>query len=160
MKILVTGGAGYIGSILVPCYCKKDMLSSSLTISCTVRPPSWTVVIIQTWKSSGEMCATKTCSGSNCDCGCDLAIGLPDGGPLCDRDPVGAQQINHDAVRFLAGQKSREQRLIFPCTNSGYGVGQDGIYCDESTPMRPISLYGKLKVELDRYLLDRGDCIT
>ena len=49
---------------------------------------------------------------------------------------------------------------MFPCTNSGYGVGQEGIYCDESTPMRPISLYGKLKVELDRYLLDRGDCIT
>ena len=70
------------------------------------------------------------------------------------------QQINHDTVRFLAEQKSREQLLIFPCTNSGYGVGQDGIYCDETTPMRPISLYGKLKVELDRYLLDRGDCIT
>jgi nucleoside-diphosphate-sugar epimerase len=89
-----------------------------------------------------------------------LPLACLTGAPLCDRDPVGAQHINYKAVRFLAEHKSREQLLIFPCTNSGYGVGQQGIYCDETTVMRPISLYGKLKVELDSYLLDRGDCIT
>ena len=72
----------------------------------------------------------------------------------CRRKGIGS------AVRFLAENKSFDQRLIFPCTNSGYGVGQKGIYCDENTPMQPVSLYGRLKVELERYLLDRGDCIT
>ena len=46
--------------------------------------------------------------------------------------------------------------MIFPCTNSGYGVGEEGVFCDENTPMRPVSLYGKLKVEIDKYLLDLG----
>ena len=89
-----------------------------------------------------------------------LPLACLTGAPLCDRDQIGAQQINHDSVRFLAEHKSKDQLLIFPCTNSGYGVGQDGIFCDEKTPMRPISIYGRLKVELDKYLLDRGDCIT
>ena len=50
--------------------------------------------------------------------------------------------------------------MIFPCTNSGYGVGEEGVFCDENTPMRPVSLYGKLKVEIDKYLLDQGDSVT
>ena len=50
--------------------------------------------------------------------------------------------------------------LIFPSTNSGYGVGEANIHCDEETPLRPISLYGRLKVELEKYLLDRGGCVT
>ena len=89
-----------------------------------------------------------------------LPLACLTGAPLCDRNPIGAKHINYDAVRFLAENKSFDQRLIFPCTNSGYGVGQKGIYCDENTPMQPVSLYGRLKVELERYLLDRGDCIT
>jgi nucleoside-diphosphate-sugar epimerase len=55
---------------------------------------------------------------------------------------------------------SSQQMLIFPSTNSGYGVGESDIHCDEETPLRPVSLYGRLKVELEQYLLDRGNCVT
>jgi nucleoside-diphosphate-sugar epimerase len=55
---------------------------------------------------------------------------------------------------------SAEQLIIYPCTNSGYGVGQDDIYCDENTPLNPISLYGISKVEAERHLLDKGNAIT
>ena len=50
--------------------------------------------------------------------------------------------------------------MIFPNSNSGYGVGQEGIHCDENTPLNPVSLYGKLKVEVEQYLLDSGECVT
>jgi nucleoside-diphosphate-sugar epimerase len=50
--------------------------------------------------------------------------------------------------------------LVFPSTNSGYGVGEAGIHCTEETPLRPVSLYGRLKVELEQFLLDRGNCVT
>jgi nucleoside-diphosphate-sugar epimerase len=55
---------------------------------------------------------------------------------------------------------SPQQFMVFPSTNSGYGVGQPGIYCDEDTPLRPVSLYGRLKVDLEAILLDRGNCVT
>jgi nucleoside-diphosphate-sugar epimerase len=58
------------------------------------------------------------------------------------------------------GVLSPAQRLIFPSTNSGYGVGEEGIHCDEGTPLRPVSLYGRLKVEIEAALLDRGHCVT
>ena len=50
--------------------------------------------------------------------------------------------------------------MIFPSTNSGYGVGESHLSCDEETPLRLVSLYGRLKVELEAFLLDRGDCVT
>ena len=161
MKILVTGGAGYIGSILVPLLLQKGhavtvidnfIYGQTSLLDCCHHPR---LEIIRGDVRNEELLRQQMRTVDAI-----FPLACLTGAPLCDRDPVGAQQINHDAVSFLAEQKSKEQCLIFPCTNSGYGVGQDGIYCDETTPMRPISLYGKLKVELDRYLLDRRDCIT
>ena len=161
MKILVTGGAGYIGSMLVPLLLQRGhqvtvidnfMYGQTSLLDCCHHP---NFAIIR-----GDVRNESLLREQLRQADAVLPLACLTGAPLCDRDPVGAQQINHDAVRFLAEHKSRDQRLIFPCTNSGYGVGQEGIHCDEKTPMRPISLYGKLKVELDRYLLDRGDCIT
>lgn len=56
--------------------------------------------------------------------------------------------------------RSKDQRVVFPTTNSGYGVGEEGIYCTEETPLRPVSLYGRLKVEAEKEVLDAGNCIT
>ena len=161
MKILVTGGAGYIGSILVPLLLQKGhavtvvdnfMYDQTSLLDCCFHP---SLEIIRGDVRNEELLRQQLRKVDAI-----LPLACLTGAPLCDRDPVGAQQINYEAVRFLAEQKSKEQCLVFPCTNSGYGVGQEGIYCDETTPMRPISLYGKLKVELDRYLLEQGDCIT
>ena len=55
---------------------------------------------------------------------------------------------------------SNDQLIIYPCTNSGYGVGQENIMCDEKTPLNPISLYGKVKVEAEKILLNKGNAIT
>ena len=61
---------------------------------------------------------------------------------------------------MVAELLSPRQLLVFPCTNSGYGVGQADLHCDEETPLHPVSLYGRLKVDIERWLLDRGQCVT
>jgi nucleoside-diphosphate-sugar epimerase len=82
------------------------------------------------------------------------------GAPLCAKDPVGARSTNLDAVKMILELRSRNQIVIFPTTNSGYGIGQEGVYCTEGTPLRPISLYGSLKVEAEKLILDAGNSIT
>jgi nucleoside-diphosphate-sugar epimerase len=82
------------------------------------------------------------------------------GAPLAQRDAVGTVTINRDAVMMLCKTLSRQQRIIFPTTNSGYGIGEAGKFCTEDTPLRPISLYGVTKVEAEQAVLDRGNSIT
>ena len=82
------------------------------------------------------------------------------GAPICDHDKVAAETTNRDAVLTLLKLASREQRLMMPITNSGYGVGESGKFCTEDTPLRPISLYGRTKVEAEQAALDRENCIS
>jgi nucleoside-diphosphate-sugar epimerase len=82
------------------------------------------------------------------------------GAPLCEKDPIGAKATGLEAIKFLLECRSKSQRIIFPTTNSGYGIGQKGIYCDENTPLNPISLYGRIKVEAEKAILDSGNAIT
>lgn len=82
------------------------------------------------------------------------------GAPLCDKKPLEAQSINYDAIKSLLSSRSSDQRIIFPTTNSGYGIGEKGKYCTEETPLNPVSFYGKLKVELEKDLLAENNIIT
>ena len=82
------------------------------------------------------------------------------GAPLCNKDKTSAITVNRDSVVMCSKLSSNNQLIIYPCTNSGYGVGEDGIFCTEESPLRPISLYGKVKVEAEKILLDKGNAIT
>jgi nucleoside-diphosphate-sugar epimerase len=82
------------------------------------------------------------------------------GAPLCSKDPIGAQTINFDAIKMILELRKKNQKIIFPTTNSGYGVGQKGIFCTEDTPLNPITLYGKLKVDIENLILKSGNSIT
>jgi nucleoside-diphosphate-sugar epimerase len=82
------------------------------------------------------------------------------GAPLCNSDRVGAETVNRDAILTLVKLASRQQRILIPVTNSGYGIGERGKYCTEETPLRPISLYGRTKVEAEQAVLDRGNSIS
>ena len=82
------------------------------------------------------------------------------GAPLCKKEPEAAKAILLDAVRMILGLKSKDQMVIFPTTNSGYGVGEKGIHCTEKTPLRPVSLYGTLKVDAENAILEAGNGIT
>jgi nucleoside-diphosphate-sugar epimerase len=92
----------------------------------------------------------------------DLVIPLAAlvGAPLCDRDRIGAETINRDAVAMLCRIAAQEQRIIIPNTNSGYGIGEQNMYCTEESPLRPISLYGTTKSEAEQIVLERGNSLS
>lgn len=82
------------------------------------------------------------------------------GAPLCDRDAIGTVTTNRDAVVLLTRLLSPSQRIAIPNTNSGYGIGRPGVPCTEDSPLNPISLYGRTKVEAEAAVLDRGNAIS
>ncbi len=82
------------------------------------------------------------------------------GAAACDRDPTLATGVNRESVRLLCRLRSPNQLVIFPNTNSGYGVTSGESYCTEDSPLRPISLYGRTKVEAERLLLEQPNTIA
>lgn len=160
-NILVTGGAGYLGSILVPELLK---LGHKVTVLDT---------FIFGQNSLLECCANENFNVIRGDARDEdvltpllkkadyiIALAALVGAPLCGRDKIGTVSTNKDAIATIAKLASKEQRIIYPCTNSGYGIGEKGVYCTEETPLKPISLYGKAKVEAEKILLDRGNSIS
>ena len=161
MKILVTGGAGYIGSILVPELLKRGhevtvidnfIYNQTSLLDCCYNK---NLTIVRGDARSKNIIAKHL---RNVDAIFPLACMT--GAPLCDKDTIAAKTVNFEAVKMILELRSKEQAIIFPTTNSGYGIGQKGIYCTEKTPLNPISLYGRLKVETEKMLLDAGNCIT
>ena len=75
------------------------------------------------------------------------------GAPLCDKNKKDAITTNLEIIKYICKIKSKNQKIIFPTTNSGYGIGKKNEYCDEDTPLKPISLYGKTKVEAEKVVL-------
>lgn len=161
VNVLITGGAGYIGSVLTKALLDQD---------CRV-----TVVDNFLYRQTSllDCCAYPTFRIVRGDCRdertmepllrqADVIIPLAAivGAPACDADRVAAETTNRDAVALICRSTSQAQRVLFPMTNSGYGIGERGISCTEDRPLTPISLYGRTKVEAERMLLDRGQAIT
>ena len=80
------------------------------------------------------------------------------GAPACKINPTLTRLVNYDAYMKLIKTLSPSQMVIFPTTNSGYGVGEKDVFCTEESPLRPISEYGKTKVEVERGYLSPGNC--
>lgn len=161
MKILVTGAASYIGSILVPQLLEEGHEVVALD----------NFMYNQT--SLLECCANKRLSivrGDARDKGlvaellktaeCIMPLACITGFQACDKDPTAARSVNLEAIKMLVDLRSQDQIIIFPNTNSGYGVGKCGVYCTEETPLNPISLYGKVKAEAEKTILNAGNSIT
>lgn len=160
-SILVTGGAGYLGSTLVPMLLaeghKVTVLDSFMfqqsSLNHVCADPNLEIVRGDTRDTAiVEPLLAKS----------DIVIPLAAlvGAPLCARDAVGAETINRDAVRMIVDKMSPDQWMLTPITNSGYGVGEAGKYCTEETPLRPISLYGRTKVEAEEAALTRENAIS
>jgi nucleoside-diphosphate-sugar epimerase len=161
MKILVTGGAGYLGSVLVPRLLTEDhtvtvldnfMYNQTSLLDCCY-DPRLTIVRGDTRDKALMMRLLK-------DKDVIFPLACLTGAPLCARDPLGAQTILLDAVKMILELRGKNQRVIFPTTNSGYGIGEKGKHCTEKTPLRPISLYGQLKVQAEDAILQAGEGIT
>ena len=155
--VLVTGGAGYLGSILVPTLLARGCAvtavdnflygQTSLLDCCAYE--NFTVV-------RGDVRDERLMLPLLKKADVIMPLACLVGAPLCAQKPIEARSINLDAILMLLKNASKAQRFISPTTNSGYGVGQAGVFCTEETPMNPISLYGVLKVELEQALLAAG----
>lgn len=161
MKVLVTGGAGYLGSILVP-----ELLREGHEVAVLDN-------FMFRQNSLSDCCVYDAFSVERGDCrdeklmarivrDKDIIIPLAAlvGEPLCAKDLIAARTTNFEASKLLLKVCSKNQWILYPTTNSGYGIGEKGKYCTEETPLNPISLYGQTKIDSEKLFLDRGNCIT
>ncbi len=161
MKILITGAAGYLGSVMIPRFLAEgheivaldNFMYNQTSLLDVCHYPSLTIVRGDTRDKNLMIKLLK-------DVDAIFPLACLTGAPLCAKDPIGAQSILLDAVELILELRSKNQMIIFPTTNSGYGVGEKGKHCTEETPLRPISLYGKLKVEAEEAILGAGNGIT
>jgi len=159
--VLVTGGAGYLGSILC-----NHLLDAGYQV---------TVIdnLMYGQHSLFHICCNPRFDFMRGDVRdenliphlikkADVLIPLAAivGAPACDRDPWTAESVNLEAVRLLNRVRSPGQLVIFPTTNSGYGTKSGDVFCTEETPLEPISLYGQTKVKAEAELLERPNTIT
>lgn len=160
-NILVTGGAGYLGSTMVP-----DLLQLGHRV---------TVLDSFMYKqaSLNHVCHHQNFSVVKGDIRiesviaplikkADIVIPLAAlvGAPMCSQDPVGATTINHDAIALMLKLLSKQQMVLMPTTNSAYGTGDKNNFCTEESPLNPISLYAKEKVGIEKELLQRENAIS
>ncbi len=160
-KVLVTGGAGYLGSVLVPLLLAKGhevtvldsfyFNQSTLLDSCL----NSNFKVIR-GDARNEKLLGEVMEGQDYIIPLAAMVGFP----LCKADEVAAETTNLGAIKTLLNLRKPEQRIIYPCTNSGYGVGEGDKLCTEDTPMRPISLYGTTKTEAERLILEAGNSLT
>ncbi len=160
-RILVTGGAGYLGSILC-----EHLLAQG-----------YQVVVLDNLMYGQEplfhLCANSRLEFVRGDvrderllkkllAEVDAIIPLAAivGAPACDRDPWLAKAVNLESIRLLNRLRSSQQKVIYPVTNSGYGAKSGEVHCTEDSPLEPISLYGRTKVEAEAELLGSSGAVT
>lgn len=155
MKILVTGGAGYIGSVLVPNLLSQghsvtvidNFMYKQTSLASSIRDEKLTLVFGDV---RDESLMRQYLSKA------DVIIPLAAivGAPACDGDPLASQSINKDSILWLLKHLSTHQQIIMPTTNSAYGSGDENNFCDEKSPLNPISLYARDKVTVEKALME------
>lgn len=160
-RVLITGGAGYIGSILTPKLLREgfhvtvvdNLMHKQVTLLDCFGHSDFTFV-------KGDV-ANETLMKEQIS-KADILIPLAAivGAPACALNPGLSKLVNYDAVKMLLNLSSSQQKILFPNTNSGYGIGEQMDECSEDSPLKPISWYGKLKVDIEKELLDSQRAIS
>jgi len=161
MNILITGGAGYIGSVLAP-----HLLQAGHNVTVLDNFLFGQATLLDCCRHEGFRVVRGDCRDEGLIRsllpGADAIIPLAAlvGAPMCANDQVGARTINQEAVEMLCRLASPAQWILMPVTNSGYGIAEKGKVCTEDSPLRPISLYGTTKVAAEQAVLSRPNSLT
>jgi nucleoside-diphosphate-sugar epimerase len=155
MNILVTGGAGYIGSVLVPNLLSQghsvtvidNFMYKQTSLASSIRDEKLTLIF-------GDVRDEALMKAHLASADVIIPLAAIVGAPACDSDPIAAQSINKDSILWLLKQLSPNQRIIMPTTNSAYGSGDKNNFCDENSPLNPLSLYARDKVTVEKVLME------
>lgn len=160
-NILVTGGAGYLGSTMVPALLEAghkvtvldNFMFGQSSLNHVCYHPNFSIVRGDIRLESVMLPLMKKA---------DIIIPLAAyvGAPLCSKDPVGATTVNHDAIAMMIKNLSKEQLVLMPTTNSAYGTGDENNFCTEESPLRPISQYAIEKVAIEKELMNHANTIS
>jgi len=159
-RILVTGAAGYIGSMLTT---KLVHLGFNVLAVDLFKYDKNSLSHLYLYKNfefiKADLLKEKVVKKiiKNCDFIIPLAALV--GAPLCDKFKKEAKKINVDSIKLILKHRKKNQKIIYPTTNSGYGVGQKNKYCDENSPLKPISLYGITKAEAEKLIFKAKNSI-
>ena len=160
-KILLTGGLGYIGSILTE-YLLNENYKVTIVDNNTYKQNSLARFFLNQNLEviKGDVRDIKLMTDLVKKNDIIIPLAALVGAPLCDKDPIASTSINKDSVKWLFEACSSEQILIMPTTNSAYGVGDKNHFCDEKSKLNPISKYAKDKVEVEKHLIDMKNFIS
>ncbi len=160
-NILVTGGAGYLGSTLVPDLLqlghKITVLDSFMykqaSLNHVCHQPNFSVL-------KGDIRIESVMAPLIKKADIVIPLAALVGAPMCSQDPVGATTVNHDAIILMLKLLSKQQLVMMPTTNSAYGTGDKNNFCTEESPLNPISIYAKEKVAIEKELMQRENAIS
>ena len=159
-KILITGGAGYIGSMLTS---KLVNLGHKVTVIDLLKFSSNSLNHLYLSKNfklivgdvRNKILVKKEIKKNEFI----IPLAALVGAPLCEKNKKEAISVNLDSIKFLMKNTNKKNKIIYLTSNSGYGVGEKDKYCDEKSPLNPISLYGKTKVEAEKFVMKSRNVI-
>jgi nucleoside-diphosphate-sugar epimerase len=160
-KVFVTGGSGYLGSTLVPALLAKGY---EVTVLDNLMHGQHVLLECCAYKGfhfvKGDICDHALINGLIAKHDIIIPLAAIVGAPACKLNPTLTDMVNKEAHLNIVKNTSKDQLVIFPTTNSGYGIGEKDAYCTEESPLRPLSSYGVTKVEIEKAFLDKGAAIT